>query len=212
MSSIPFFSTVYRTRFLGNNRDNDAREGAMPSNTLAAFAAGLFVATLVLTHDASAGDELLVARGLLLPSPLPDVEIHASWNASAPDPNVVEGRASDAPEGTKAPYPDDEATDSTRATDATDATDDRPVAVQEPAPEVRGGRALEPDESPMTTREAFAAAMATTAATAAATTATTTPTTTAATTTNQSTNQPTDRPTERPTDQPTKQASKQASN
>ena len=96
MSSIPFFSTVYPTRFLGNNRDNDAREGAMPSNTLAAFAAGLFVATLVLTHDASAGDELLVARGLLLPSPLPDVEIHASWNASAPDPNVVEGRASDA--------------------------------------------------------------------------------------------------------------------
>ena len=161
MSSIPFFSTVYRTRFLGNNRDNDAREGAMPSNTLAAFAAGLFVATLVLTHDASAGDELLVARGLLLPSPLPDVEIHASWNASAPDPNVVEGRASDAPEGTKAPYPDDEATDSTRATDATDATDDRPVA-ERGAPEVRGGRALEPDESPMTTREAFAAAMATT--------------------------------------------------
>ena len=40
----------------------------MPSNALAAFAAGLFVATLVLTHDASAGDELLVARGLLLPS------------------------------------------------------------------------------------------------------------------------------------------------
>ena len=152
---------MLKTRFLGNNRDNDAREGAMPSNTLAAFAAGLFVATLVLTHDASAGDELLVARGLLLPSPLPDVEVHASRNASAPDPNVVEGRASDAPEGTKAPYPDDEATDSTRATDATDATDDRPVAVRG-AHEVRGGRALEPDESPMTTREAFAAAMATT--------------------------------------------------
>ena len=91
----------------------------VPSNTLAAFAAGLFVATLVLTHDASAGDVLLVARGLLLPSPLPDVEVHASRNASAPDPNVVEGRASDAPEGTKTPYPDDEATDSTRATDAT---------------------------------------------------------------------------------------------
>ena len=143
----------------------------MPSNALAAFAAGLFVATLVLTHDASAGDELLVARGLLLPSPSPDVEVGASRNDSAPDPYVVEGRASDAPEGTKTPNPDVEAmdfaratdptdpTDPTDATDATDATDDRPVGVLD-APASRAP--VSPDPSPMTTREAFAAAMATT--------------------------------------------------
>ena len=147
---------------------NDAREGAMPSNTLAAFAAGLFVATLVLTHDASAGDELLVARGLLLPSPSPAFEIHASRNASLPDPNVVEGRAGrDAPEGTKATdHPDGEAIDATRVSDASDATDDLSLGVRETrAPrEVHevGARALELDASPMTTREAFAAAMATT--------------------------------------------------
>ena len=143
----------------------------MPSNTLAAFAAGLFVATLVLTHDASAGDELLVARGLLLPSPSPAFEIHASRNASLPDPNVVEGRAGrDAPEGTKATdHPHGEATDATRvsdASDATDATDDLSLGVRDArAPrEVHevGARALELDASPMTTREAFAAAMATT--------------------------------------------------
>ena len=140
----------------------------MPPNTLAAFAAGLFVATLVLTHDASAGDELLVARGLLLPPPSPDVEVRASRNASAPDPNVVEGRASNAPEGTKTPHPDVEATGFTRATDAIDATDtadDRSVGLLDApascAPEV-GARALELDASPMTTREAFAAAMAST--------------------------------------------------
>lgn len=140
----------------------------MPSNTLAAFAAGLFVATLVLTHDASAGDELLVARGLLLPSPSPAFEIHASRNASLPDPNVVEGRAGrDAPEGTKATdHPDGEAIDATRVSDASDATDDLSLGVRETrAPrEVHevGARALELDASPMTTREAFAAAMATT--------------------------------------------------
>ena len=140
----------------------------MPSNTLAAFAAGLFVATLVLTHDASAGDELLVARGLLLPSPSPAFEIHASRNASLPDPNVVEGRAGrDAPEGTKATdQPHGEATDATRVSDASDATDDLSLGVRETrAPrEVHevGARALELDASPMTTREAFAAAMATT--------------------------------------------------
>ena len=136
---------------------NDAREGAMPSNTLAAFAAGLFVATLVLTHDASAGDELLVARGLLLPSPSPAFEIHASRNASLPDPNVVEGRAGrDAPEGTKATdHPDGEAIDATRVSDASDATDDLSLGVRETrAPrEVHevGARALELDASPMTT-------------------------------------------------------------
>jgi hypothetical protein len=150
---------------------NDAREGAMPSNTLAAFAAGLFVATLVLTHDASAGDELLVARGLLLPSPSPAFEIHASRNASLPDPNVVEGRAGrDASEGTKATdHPHGEATDATRvsdASDASDATDDLSLGVRDARTprEVHevGARALELDASPMTTREAFAAAMATT--------------------------------------------------
>lgn len=143
----------------------------MPSNTLAAFAAGLFVATLVLTHDASAGDELLVARGLLLPSPSPAFEIHASRNASLPDPNVVEGRAGrDASEGTKATdHPHGEATDATRvsdASDASDATDDLSLGVRDARTprEVHevGARALELDASPMTTREAFAAAMATT--------------------------------------------------
>ena len=39
---------------------------AMPS-ALASFAAGVFVATLVLTHDASRGDDLLLARGFLAP-------------------------------------------------------------------------------------------------------------------------------------------------
>ena len=38
----------------------------MPS-ALASFAAGVFVATLVLTHDASRGDDLLLARGFLAP-------------------------------------------------------------------------------------------------------------------------------------------------
>ena len=121
---------------------NDAREGAMPSNTLAAFAAGLFVATLVLTHDASAGDELLVARGLLLPSPSPAFEIHASRNASLPDPNVVEGRAGrDAPEGTKATdHPDGEAIDATRVSDASDATDDLSLGVRETRAPARSPR------------------------------------------------------------------------
>ena len=54
----------------------------MPS-AFASFASGLFVATLVLTHDATFGDEILLARGLLARAPAP------SASPEAVDPNVV---------------------------------------------------------------------------------------------------------------------------
>ena len=140
---------------------NDAREGAMPSNTLAAFAA-------LVRGDARAdarrvrGGELLVARGLLLPSPSPAFEIHASRNASLPGSNVVEGRAGrDAPEGTKSDRSPGRRSDRCHARFRRGRRDRRPQPRRSrdarPARSPRSRRArARADASPMTTREAFA--------------------------------------------------------
>jgi len=152
----------------------------MPSN-LAAFAAGLFVATLVLTHDASSGDELLVSRGLLRGrNGLHRAADGFGGTKPEPDRHVVDGRnvlpssARSGTEETSMPYPDHEdhggygntqkhaadaaagevnTDETTKRTRHTDHTDEAsfPISVT-----------ISSDEGAFTTRQAFAAAMAST--------------------------------------------------
>ena len=117
----------------------------MPSNTLAAFAAGLFVATLVLTHDASAGTSCWWRAGSYSPRrrrpSTSTVEERLDGQI-----RTLSGRAGrpDAPEGTKATdHPDGEAIDATRVSDASDA-------IRRPQP--RRSRDARPARSPRSRR------------------------------------------------------------
>ena len=137
----------------------------MPSNTLAAFTAGLFVATLVLTHDASIGDELLVQRGLLLRGSKGGLD---EFHVTQPDSNVVQGRFErhdplDALSGETSP--EDITAESPQLVDISDDTsvevthDTHTDQTATPPPSVSPTHDF---SKPLTTREAFAAAMAST--------------------------------------------------
>ena len=85
----------------------------MPS-AFASFASGLFVATLVLTHDATFGDEILLARGLLARAPAPSASPEENPNVVMPTSGGFLGTLHGAPGET-----------STTASDAsTDASSD----------------------------------------------------------------------------------------
>ena len=155
----------------------------MPS-AFASFASGLFVATLVLTHDATFGDEILLARGLLARAPAPSASPEENPNVVMPTSGGFLGTLHDAPGEMST-------TASDASTDASSDPDDwaggeiafRPPPVADAADGVLEGVYLDDDVADdvascsaasrgplpsdafaanLTTRESFAAAMAST--------------------------------------------------
>lgn len=155
----------------------------MPS-AFASFASGVFVATLVLTHDATFGDEILLARGLLARPPAPSASPDENPNVVMPTSGGFLGTLRDAPGETSATASDasadapsdlDDRADGEvafRAPPVADAADgvlegvylDDDVAddVASCSAASRGPLPSDAFAANLTTRESFAAAMAST--------------------------------------------------
>ena len=155
----------------------------MPS-AFASFASGLFVATLVLTHDATFGDEILLARGLLARAPRPVGVARGESNVVMPTSGGFLGTLHGAP-GETSTVASDASTDASSDPDdwaggeiafrpppVADAADGVPRASTSTTTSPTTSRRVPPPRavpSPsdafaanLTTRESFAAAMAST--------------------------------------------------